>query len=80
MTEPDDAVRCPKCGSTQIHAGQFGLILITGFLGAGDIVITCLKCGHRFRPGSSKTPAWVLWALVAVLAILVVLIIIGPNH
>jgi len=25
--------------------------LWTGFIGSGKIIITCLKCGHKFKPG-----------------------------
>jgi hypothetical protein len=47
----DDAVRCTKCGSTQVHAEKRGWRLATGFFGSSKIFITCLKCGNRFRPG-----------------------------
>lgn len=48
----EDNVKCPKCGSTQIHAGMRGWSWKTGILGSGKIYITCLKCGFRFRPGA----------------------------
>ena len=44
-------VRCPKCGSTEYHAGARGFNLVTGFIGSGKTVLTCLKCGHRWKPG-----------------------------
>lgn len=47
----DDSVRCPKCNSTQVHAEKRGWSLKTGFFGSGKIVLTCLKCGHQFKPG-----------------------------
>ncbi len=55
-----------KCGSTQIHlsekkfsAGKAvvgallvgGIGLIAGAHGRNDVVLTCLKCGHRWTPG-----------------------------
>lgn len=62
-----DEIKCPKCGSTQITANKkgFGLgkavvgtVLTGGLLGAGagllgsnKVVITCLKCGHQWKPG-----------------------------
>ena len=60
----DDEVRCPKCGSTQIVANKkgFGLgkslagglllgpvELLGGVIGSGKIVVTCLKCGNRWK-------------------------------
>ncbi len=62
----DDVVRCPKCGSSQITAGNKGFgvgkaaagVLLTGGIGllAGGIgskktMITCLKCGYRWQAG-----------------------------
>ena len=59
----DDAVRCPKCSSIQITAQKqgFGLGkavvggvltggvgLLAGFIGSKKIIITCLKCGHKW--------------------------------
>lgn len=48
---PDDAIQCPACGSTQIHAEKRGWSIGTGLLGSASIIITCLACGHRFAPG-----------------------------
>lgn len=50
MTD-DEAVKCPKCGSTQVHAEKRGWSAMTGFIGSGKIVLTCLKCGNKFKPG-----------------------------
>ena len=44
-------VHCPQCGSTEYHAGARGFSLVTGFIGSGKTVLTCLKCGHRWKPG-----------------------------
>ena len=70
----EDQVVCPRCRSTQIHAEKRGFRLSTGFIGSGKIFITCLKCGHRFRPGSSSagnfgcgTIALVVFALVVLM-------------
>lgn len=56
---------CPCCGSSQITAFQKGfsgmkalggallvgpLGLLAGTIGRGDIVLSCMKCGHKFRP------------------------------
>lgn len=43
-------VKCPKCGSTSITAGQRGYSLFTGFIGSGKTVNRCANCGHRWKP------------------------------
>ena len=58
----DEPVRCPRCKSSQIHAGRLGWNLATGLLGSGQIVLTCMKCGHRFWPGKIGTyRKWIFW-------------------
>lgn len=63
-------VKCPICGSNQIHAGKkgfkagranlvnlfFGLktSLLIGAYGSNDIIITCLSCGKQFEPGQGR--------------------------
>lgn len=62
-------IHCPKCGSTQITANKkgFGLGkaaaggillgpvgLMGGLLGSNKVILTCLKCGHQFKPGQGK--------------------------
>lgn len=42
--------KCPKCGSTNISAGQRGYSLLTGFLGSGKTVNRCANCGHKWSP------------------------------
>ena len=64
----EQEIKCPKCGSTQLTANKkgFGLGkaaiggiltggigLLGGFIGSGKVVITCLKCGHSWKPGKS---------------------------
>lgn len=56
-TKKDDAVRCPKCGSTQIHSGARGHSIVSGWLGSGKVMITCLKCGHKWDP-AKKSSFW----------------------
>lgn len=61
------AVHCPKCGSTQVTAQKQGFGLgkaavggaltgtpvgfLGGFIRSRKVYLTCLKCGHRFKPG-----------------------------
>lgn len=60
-----DVVRCPRCSSTQITGFKKGfglgkavgggvllgpLGLLGGFIGSKKVVITCLKCGHQWKP------------------------------
>lgn len=59
-------LRCPKCGSTQLHAGDkgFGLGkaaagglllgpvgLLGGMIGSKKVMITCLSCGKKWQAG-----------------------------
>jgi ribosomal protein S27E len=64
---PQGTVRCPKCGSEQVGAGNKGfglgkaaaglvllgpLGLLGGVVGSKKIVVSCLNCGHQWQPGS----------------------------
>jgi ribosomal protein S27E len=45
-------VQCIACGSTQVHSGSRGNSFWRGgIFGSAQVVITCLKCGQKFRPG-----------------------------
>ena len=48
--QSSNTVKCPKCGSTNITAGQRGYSLLTGFIGSGSTVNRCSKCGHKWKP------------------------------
>lgn len=78
--EHDTPVTCPKCQSAQVHAGQRGWNAATGFLGSGGVRITCLKCGHQFKPGEttytapvSNVPALITLLVIVVLGVLLYL-------
>jgi DNA-directed RNA polymerase subunit RPC12/RpoP len=45
-------VHCPRCGATAITTGQKGWTLLTGPLFSGTVVLVCMACGKRFRPGA----------------------------
>lgn len=62
----EDTLKCPRCQSTQLHAGNKGFSLgkavtgsllvggaglLGGFIGSKKIMITCLKCGHKWQAG-----------------------------
>lgn len=62
----EDAVSCPKCGSTQIMAAKKGfgvgkaaigtillgpVGLVGGMMGSNQLMISCMKCGHQWEPG-----------------------------
>jgi len=64
--ENDNVVHCSKCGSTSISANKKGFSLgkalvgsvvalpvgaVTGMMGKNKIYITCLNCGHKWKPG-----------------------------
>lgn len=60
----DDMMKCPRCGSTSlsgnkkgygigkgvIGAAMFGpLGLMAGNIGSKKVIVTCMKCGYKFR-------------------------------
>jgi len=47
----DGIAYCPKCYSTNLSANKRGWKLTTGFIGSSKVIVTCLKCGHKFKPG-----------------------------
>ena len=70
MESSEDKLYCPHCGSSQLTinkkgfgagkaaAGAIltgGIGLLAGFIGSGDLKITCLKCGHKCKPGELST-------------------------
>ena len=65
-TDSANEIKCPKCKSTSITANKkgFGLGkavvggvltggvgLLGGFIGSNKIILTCLSCGHTWKPG-----------------------------
>ena len=46
----DREVRCPKCGSKSVTAGQRGYSIISGFLESGKTVNRCSACGYSWKP------------------------------
>lgn len=63
-TMTNGEIRCPKCGSNQFAAGNkgFGLGksaigglllgpvgLLGGFVGSGQVMLSCLRCGNRWQ-------------------------------
>ncbi|MBC7340886.1 MAG: hypothetical protein H5U02_00270 [Clostridia bacterium] len=62
----DKPLKCPRCGSSQLHAGDKGFSLgkavaggvligpiglLGGLIGSKKTMITCLKCGYRWQAG-----------------------------
>lgn len=62
-------IRCPKCNSNQITANKKGFSggkavagavltggigILAGTIGSGKVVITCLACGNKFKPGEGR--------------------------
>lgn len=77
------SVLCPMCKSGDIHAEKRGWNLMTGFIGSGKIVITCLSCGKKFKPGegwnerqseASDTDQAIGWLVLLGVVMVVVLI------
>ncbi|QIE23549.1 hypothetical protein SBC1_14360 [Caballeronia sp. SBC1] len=86
----DDKLRCAKCGSAHIHSGMRGWSWLTGIFGSGSVLITCLACGHRMKPGQailngaqtkSEDGMGILFGVLGWMsAIVVVLIIVAVLH
>ena len=62
----DNAVRCPKCGSTSVTSAKKGfgggkaccgallagpLGILCGLCGANKMYCVCMKCGHKWEIG-----------------------------
>lgn len=62
----EDLMKCPKCNSTQLTSNQKGFSggkaaagailaggigLLAGTIGSSNVIITCLRCGHKFKAG-----------------------------
>lgn len=45
-----NTLKCPKCGSTAVTTGERGYSLLTGFIGSGQTMNRCGKCGHKWKP------------------------------
>ncbi|MFC2106442.1 hypothetical protein ACFLS0_06810 [Candidatus Bipolaricaulota bacterium] len=69
MNRAENAITCPKCGSSQLTAGKkgFGLGkaaagglllgpigLLGGAIGKNKVMITCLNCGHQWKAGQRQ--------------------------
>ncbi len=65
----EEKIKCPKCGSEQITADKKGFSggkalagavltggvgLLAGTIGSNKILLTCLSCGHQFKPGEAQ--------------------------
>ena len=61
---------CPNCGSSQLTANKKGFAVgkaaagalltggvgvLAGFIGSGDVRVTCLQCGKVWKPGDLRT-------------------------
>jgi hypothetical protein len=103
----NDELLCPKCGSNQLSANKKGFSgkkavagailtggigVLAGTIGSNKIKITCLACGHVFKPGQDqksvekqkqqqaeamKKPGF--WIFVVVLIIIFIWIIKSCN-
>lgn len=60
----DEMMKCPRCGSTSLSGNKKGygvgkgvvgaaifgpLGLVAGNIGSGKVMVTCMKCGYKFR-------------------------------
>lgn len=64
-------IKCPKCASEQIYANKKGFSagkavggailvggvgLAAGAIGRNKVQLTCMRCGHKFKPGEQLPP------------------------
>ena len=42
-------VKCPKCNCTDIGVTNRGYSLVWGFIGSGQPMNVCKKCGHKWK-------------------------------
>lgn len=96
--EQTPKVHCPKCNSDQIFAGKKGFSagkavagavltggigVVAGAIGSNKVKLTCLNCGHVFKPGDKPkkeepkpeplTPAGNLIVVVITLLLVILL-------
>lgn len=60
----DEMMKCPRCGSTSLSGNKKGygigkgivgaalfgpLGLVAGNMGSDKVIVTCMKCGHKFK-------------------------------
>lgn len=50
QTKQQNTPTCPKCGSTAVTTGERGYSLLTGFIGFGQTMNRCGKCGYKWKP------------------------------
>lgn len=48
--ERQNTLTCPKCGSSAVAIGERGYSLLTGFIGSGQTMNRCGKCGYKWKP------------------------------
>jgi DNA-directed RNA polymerase subunit RPC12/RpoP len=66
----EEYICCPKCRSRELHTGKKGFSggkavagalltggigILAGTIGSKKVMITCLKCGHKFKAGEALT-------------------------
>ena len=64
--DDNDLLHCPKCNSTQLTSNKKGFSggkalagavftggigILAGTIGSGNVTITCLKCGYKYKAG-----------------------------
>ena len=62
----ENLLHCPKCNSTQLNSNKKGFSggkaiagvvltggigLLAGTIGSGNVLVTCLKCGYKYKAG-----------------------------
>lgn len=50
--DEEDAAKCPRCNSTQLHAEKISYYHAT----SNKIMISCLKCGYQYKLKKQPVP------------------------
>jgi hypothetical protein len=66
---------CPYCKSEHVHTGNRGWNLTSGFIGSGKVVVTCLDCGKKSKPGQKPSAEVSVGTALAVLVVIAVALI-----
>lgn len=48
----NNTVKCPHCGAISIATINRGYSMVWGFVGSGNAMNVCQKCGYKWKPGT----------------------------
>lgn len=82
MDNGSNNVTCPACQSTKTHVGTRGFDFLDGVQKYSEILITCLDCGTKFKPGGKiegdRTLQRIAFAIIAAVSLIVIFLASQP--